>query len=422
MKEKGGRSEEIFFMIEQQNQRPIDEGEVNLLEYWRMIWKWKILIGIIFLSLTISVLLFCIFSPKIYESTASILTPAETPNSFGNFMSSLGSIANFAQAAGISVPSVTQDRDIYIRILNSRMVQEAIVNQFNLKDHYKKFYFKKLNFTQDAIKYLQKVTTISTENEGAILITVEDKDPQLAARIANAYVNHLDRIVSQLGTGAAGRQRRFIAEQLAKTEKNLKDTEDALKQFQEQHRAVAIEEQAKGAIEAAAILKGEIMATEVELQLMQNFARDNHPEVMKLKSKIDELKHQLARSQYNAGLDLPTNQSGPRHYRKEIYLPVVNVPQVALELARLTRDVKIQETLYTFLIQQLEQAKIAEVKDTPSLQVLDRAVPAEKKSKPKTIIVTAIAGIMSLFLGFFCVLVLEYIDKQRLKMSRPAKI
>ncbi|HHT9109526.1 MAG TPA: GNVR domain-containing protein, partial [Candidatus Brocadiaceae bacterium] len=101
-------------------------------------------------------------------------------------------------------------------------------------------------------------------------------------------------------------------------------------------------------------------------------------------------------------------------------LPVANVPGAALELARLTRDVKAQEALFILLTQQLEQAKINEVKDTPVFQILDRAVPAERKSTPKTLIMTGLGGFMSIFLGIFIILFLEYLIKQ-FKKSRQAR-
>ena len=73
------------------------------------------------------------------------------------------------------------------------------------------------------------------------------------------------------------------------------------------------------------------------------------------------------------------------------------------------RDVKVQETVYTLLTQQLEQAKIAEVRDMPTVQALDKAVPADRKSRPKTVINMAIAGISSLFVGILLAFFLEYL-------------
>ncbi len=414
-------------MIEQANQqqKQPEEDTINLIDYWHTIWKRKILLGIIFGGMTAFVFVLCLLTTNIYVSTATIVSLDNAAGS-SSLLSSLGSVSALANIAGISTPSVTPNQDILVGVLKSRKVQENIVNQFGLIKYYyrKKIFnlipFKRLLYVEDALKYLQDVTDIEVSDEGVISITVSDKTPKMAADIANTYVENMGRIVMQLGTGAAGRQKCFIAEQLAKTEKDLKVAEEALKHYQEKNGAVSLDNQARGAIEAAAYLKGEIMASVVQLEVMQSYTKDSHPDVIKLKEKINELKRQLAESQYSEGIALPPFKGKVDHFQKEIYLPVANVPGAALELARLTRDVKAQEALFILLTQQLEQAKINEVKDTPVFQILDRAVPAERKSTPKTLIMTGLGGFMSIFLGIFIILFLEYLIKQ-FKKSRQAR-
>lgn len=322
-------------MAEQGNQRMPDDDEVNLLDYWRVIWKYKWLIGILCLTSVVAALIFSLLSPKIYESTATILMPKEGSGS--GLLSVIGASSLAQQIGGISIPSLTPNRDIFIGILKSRTIAQALVEQFELKDYYKSEHF------EDAIESLQDdATDISISKEGVIEIRVEDTDPKLAADIANAYTDRLDQLMTQFGTGTASNQRRFISEQLVKAQNELKTAEEALGRFQEKNRA---------------ILLGD----------MANSMR----------------------------------------------LPATRVPKVGIELARLTRDLKVQETVYTLLTQQLEQAKIAEAQDTPVVQILDRAVPAIRKSRPKTILNMALAGAVSLFLGIFLVFFLEYIKRQR---------
>ncbi|MBI4527083.1 MAG: hypothetical protein HY695_25080 [Deltaproteobacteria bacterium] len=397
-------------MTEVQNPRSFGDDEVNLVDYWRVIWKRRRWITVLFSTSVIAALVFSIFSPKIYESTATILTPKEGAIG-GGLLTTLAASGAAQQLTGLSVPSLTPNRDIFMGVLKSRTIAQNVVEQLKLRDYYK------AQNLEDAIKEAQGATEISISREGVISVKVEDKDPKLAAQIANAYMEHLDRLVSQFGTGTAGRQRRFIAEQLEKTQKDLVAAEDNLKRFQEKNRAVSIGAQAQGAIEVAARLKGEIVASEVQLQVMRGFATDFNPEVMRLTGKIGELKRQLAQAQYGAGLDLPAVTNNPGHPQKELFVTPARVPQVGLQLARLTRDVKVQETVYTLLTQQLEQAKIAEAQDTPVVQVLDRAVPAIRKSKPKTTLNMALAGAMSLFFGVFLAFCFEYVEKQRSKQS-----
>jgi uncharacterized protein involved in exopolysaccharide biosynthesis len=286
---------------------------------------------------------------------------------------------------------------------------QDLVDRFKLKDHYQ------TDSEELAVKKLQGATNVSVSKEGVISVKFEDTDPKLAAEVANNYTTTLDRMFAKLGTTQAGRQRAFIAERLEKTEKALHQAEDALKRFQENNKAVVIQEQSKRAVEAAALVKGQIAAAEVQLEVMRGFATETNPQVVQQKRQIEEMKRQLAQMQYSQGLDLPPDSPNPGQPRREFYVPFTKVPEVERDLVRLLRDVKVQETVFTLLTQQFEQAKIAEARDTPMVQVLDRAVPAERKSKPSTTANAAVAGILSLLVGTVLAFFLEYLEGLRKK-------
>src|SRR5206468_7921500 len=132
-------------------------------------------------------------------------------------------------------------------------------------------------------------------------------NPAAAAEIANFYILQLDRLVTRYGIGEAGRQRRFLTDQLAQAKVGLDAAEEALRGFQERNRAIVLQDQTKGAIEAAARLKGEIMAAEVQLQVMRNFATDANPEIVALRRRIDEMNRQLGKMQYGDEIARPNN-------------------------------------------------------------------------------------------------------------------
>ncbi|MDE3224258.1 MAG: lipopolysaccharide biosynthesis protein, partial [Nitrospirota bacterium] len=88
-------------------------------------------------------------------------------------------------------------------------------------------------------------------------------------------------------------------------------------------------------------------------------------------------------------------------------------PTLALDYARAMRELKVQETLYAMLTSQYEQAKLAEARDTPTVQVLDPAIPAERKSKPSIRLNMMIAGVLALFVGIFLAFFLEYLGRIR---------
>jgi len=230
-------------------------------------------------------------------------------------------------------------------------------------------------------------------------------DPRVAADVANFFVEQLDRLAGRYGMGEAGHQRIFLSEQLARAKVDLDSAEQKLRRFQERNRAVALQEQTRGAIEAAARLKGEIAAAEVQLQVVRNFATEVNPDVIALRRRIEEMRRQLGQMQYGDQLAIAT--ALPEQDRRDFTVPFPRLPEVGLELARLTRDVKVQETLVTLLIQQVEHARIAEAKDLPVVQVLDRAVPAQRHAKPRLMVNLAIAAVASLFSGIFFAFLLE---------------
>ena len=389
------------------------DDEINLLDYWRVLKRrgWMIL-GLTIASVFTAGFYSYFIMPKIYESTATILAPRESGGGGAGLAAALAA-SGAGQFLGGLIPGGGTSRDVFVAILKSRTMAQALVDQFNLKGYYK------ANFTGDAIKSLQGATDISVSKEGVISVKVEDKDPKLAADVANAYVTSLDRMFARFGTTEASRQRAFIAERLEKTEKTLRQAEESVRRFQESNKTVVLDAQLRASLEAAAQARGQIAAAEVQLELMRSFATENNPQVIQQRKQIEEMKRQLAQMQYSRGLELPSESANPGQRRQEIYVPTAKVPELAIELARLTRDVKVQETLFTVLTQQYEQAKIAEARDTPTVQLLDKAVPAERKSKPNVRRNMAIAGALSLFVGIFLAFFLEYVTRIR-KQTTPA--
>jgi tyrosine-protein kinase Etk/Wzc len=390
------------------------DDEINLLDYWRVLKKrgWMIL-GLVFVSLFTAGFYTYFAMPRIYESTASILSPRESGGG-GTGLAATLAASGAGQFFGNILPPTGSNRDIFIAILKSRTMAEDLVERFDLKEYYK------AKYTEDAIKGLQGATNVLVSKEGAILVKVEDMDPKLAAGIANAYVTNLDRLFAKLGTTDASRQRAFIAERLEKTEKGLRQAEEALRRFQEGNKAIVVQDQARTAIEEAARVKGQIVAAEAQVEFLRSFSTESNPQVMAQKRQIDELKRHLAQMQYGAGMELPPESPNPGQPRREFQVPFTKVPELGMELVRLTREVKVQETVFSLLTAQFEQAKIAEARDTPNVQFLDKAVPAERNSKPKTVLSMAIAGALSLFVGIFLAFFLEYVERMRKQEAKVA--
>lgn len=186
----------------------------------------------------------------------------------------------------------------------------------------------------------------------------------------------------------------------------MKKAEEDLRNFQTEKKLAVLDSQAEGSIKALADLKAQIIAREVQLGAMKEFATRANPDVKRIEDEIRELRQQLGRM-----------EKGPRNSKKEesigAFISLSDAPTVGLEYARLKRDALIQQKVFELLTQQFELAKIEEAKDDVTFQVIDTAIPPEKKIKPKRALNIVLAAVGSLFLSIFLVFILEYLERQR---------
>lgn len=373
------------------------DNSPNLFDYWdvlvarRAVIAWFLLLGTV-LSLGISLLL-----PNIYESTSSVLPQLESKEggALAALLTTTGA-AGMAQNLGLGLPGMpTTPTDVFVSILKSRLMADEVIKTFNLMDRYRE------KTMVDTRKELEDHLRITVTKEKVIKIAVEDEDPQVAADMANFYVTHLDRLNRTVTVSKAGQNRAFLERRLHETMESMARAEEALRDFQAKNKTVAVEAQAKVMIEAAAMIQGQITAQEVQLQVMGSYLSPDNPDLARIRSNVEELKKQLAIM--GSGKDAKGTLSGER-----LHPAMTAVPDLALQFGRLFRQVKVQETLFTLLTSQHEQAKIAEARDTPTVQVLDQAVPADKRTRPRILLNVAVAGVLALVIGIFLAFFLDY--------------
>jgi uncharacterized protein involved in exopolysaccharide biosynthesis len=384
----------------------IGKDEVTLFDYWQVVSKRKWRIGILSCLVCVGTLVVSLLLPKIYESTATLLPQLESNNGLGlGSLLATGAASSAAQSLGISLPGApATPTDLFIAMLKSRVMADDVIRRFDLMAHYDK------QTMHDARLALEAATRIVVTKEKVIKVTVEDKDPQLASDMANFYVSNLDGLNQTMTVSKARENRKFIEQRVMDTKQALITLEDSLKDFQTQNRTVAIETQSKAMIEAAAMIQAQIMAQEVQLQVMGTYLSANNPEIARVQSSISELRKQLQ--------IMESGKSGKEHLPGDrLRHAITSVPALALEYGRLSRDLKVHETLYALLISQYEQAKLAEARDTPTVQVLDPAIPAERKSRPKVLLNVLIAGVLSLFIGIFWAFLREALGRRKSQFS-----
>jgi uncharacterized protein involved in exopolysaccharide biosynthesis len=301
-------------------------------------------------------------------------------------------MGGLAALAGGAVGLSGNSSDLYVGILKSRSVADAVIKRLDLAREFK------TTTPDETRKKLENAVKIQAGKDGIITINADSKDPQKAALLANAMVEELGRKSVLLNLTKAGTERVFLEKRLDVVKQDLQKAETALKSFQEQHKAIKVDSQAAVTIQGLAQLRAQIASKEVQLATLQGYQTDENPEVKILQGALAKL-----HSQYEA---MTGNSKG------DSAIPAVgNVPSLGLEYLRLMRELKIQEAVFEQLTKQYELAKLNEAKDSSSLQVLDEAVAPLKKSKPKRSLIVILATVTAFFCSIFWIFLQEYFAK-----------
>lgn len=320
--------------------------------------------------------------PKWYTATTSIFPPEPS--------SDFPSYADLVEGLALPIlgPSAVGVRPgtIYIDILRSRRVGERIIEEFG----YKKTYGQPI--TDLAINALHSHSSFQLMDNGLLIVRFEDKDKERAAAVTNRYAELLDEFNREFNISQASKTRSFVERQIELHSSDLSAAEEALRTFKERHQALELEEQIRATIDVVADLTAQAIALEVELEYLSQFTSTRTAEYRSTKERYDGIREQLKRFKTGGDDTAETSDDDVRSF-----FPVFEeVPQVSLELARLIRQVRVEEKVFELLVQEYEKARIDEARDTPTIQVLDPATVPEVRTRPKRKLLVILGGVLGM--------------------------
>lgn len=326
--------------------------------------------------------------PKRFESVARLMPPDQSNSGTAMLAALTGGLGG---GKGTTLSGLAGDLlglkssgDLFIGVLQSRTVEDELIHHFDLQKLYRDRHI------EDARKDLEAKTSISADRKsGIISIQVTDRDPQRAAAMAQDYIDQLDRVVVQLNTSSAHREREFLEQRLVQVHTDLETAERKFSEFASKNTAIDIPAQGKAMIEAAAALEGQLIGTQTELESLRQIYTENNVRVRAAQARVDELRRQI---QKIGGTSAGTTQanSSDQSIPSIRELPVLGVPY-----ADLYRTTKVQEAIFETLTEEYELAKVQEVKETPSVKVLDSPDVPDKKSFPPRVLIVLLGTVLS---------------------------
>jgi len=325
--------------------------------------------------------------PKRYESTAQLMPPDSQSSSTMAIMAAISAKSGGLGSIASDLMGVKSSGALFIGILRSRTVEDRLIERFDLK----KVYSARLDET--ARRQLAENTAIYEDRKSGILtITVTDRDPKRSAAIAQAYIDELDRLVAKLSTSSARREREFLEERLKTVQSDLETAEQNFGQFASKNSTIDIKEQSRAMVDAAANLEGQLIAAKSRLEGLKQIYSDENARVRSAQAEVSELQRQLNRI---GGKD-ESNSLTTGTPSDSLYPSIRKLPMLGVRFADLYRQEKVQEAVFEALRQQYEFAKVQEVKETPSVKVLDEPRVPEMKSFPPRLLIMTLCTMLAL--------------------------
>ncbi len=392
-----------------------EEEPINLLPYLRLLWESRRFLMRAALSAFLASALFAMLIPNRYLSITRLMPPDGQSSGVG-----LGILAAMSGKPGTSalgglggvagdLLGVKSSGALFVGIIGSQAVQDRLIEQFNLRKG-----FFGTSRIEDARQNLLEHTDVSEDRKsGIITIGVTDHDPKRAAALAQSYVNELDRVVAQVSTSSARRERIFLEERLKTVKSDLDTAARNFSVFASKNSAIDIPAQGKAMVEAAANLQGRLIAAQAELSGLQQIYTSNNVRVRSAEARVNELQKKL--NEIGEG-----DVTGNANQSNALYPSIRRLPILGVTYADLFRQTKIEETVFELLTQQYELAKVQEAKEIPSVKVLDIAMVPTKKTFPPRGPITIIGTLLGLAIAMTWIFAKKRWDA--VEASDPGKV
>lgn len=377
------------------------EGSVDVLELVLLLVRHRRRIAIAMLiALVIGAAIAFLMRP-VYTATALILPPQQQQSSASTLLSSLSILGGAVPGGLLKTPA-----DMYIGILQSNTIADNLIHRLHLKSVYGK------HTMYDTRVTLEKHADFETKKDGLIHISVTDHDPKRASELANGFIDELYHMNSTLAITEAAQRRLFFQQQVELEKTALAKAENALAQTQVKTGIIQLSGQAEIILRSLAQVQAQITSDEVQLQGLLASSTEQNPDVQRLRQEISALQGQLSNLQNRQGRLQPGNTQ----------IPTGRLPKDALDYMRKLRDVRYHETLFDLLSKQYEAARIDEAKSAPLIQVVDRAIPPDKRSGPPRTLIILAFGFAGFVLACLWALCRDVIKQMSVLPEYQAKI
>ena len=376
-----------------QENYPIEEDEISLLDLLTIIGLYKKFIFLFSISCTLIAVVVSLIMTPVFTAKTVFISPQQQSSSASSLLSSFGGLTGLAGGlAGVRTPD-----EMYMAFLKSDGILNRLIEHYDLKTRYKN------QDLMDARKsLLSKVRVSSDKKSGLLSVEVDDMDPAFAATLANTFVTELGVLTDRLAVTDAQQRRRFFEIQIQRTQQKLARVEEQFRVSQGKNGFQVPSINADTSLRNIAELHGQIASREIQLQAIDRFATQQNPQVQRLTSELTAMRMTLKKLELGSGV----NSLGP----------------IQQEAMSYYREMKIQEYMLEAFVKQLELARVDESKEGPLIQVVDVATPPERRSSPKRALIVLSSVMAGLFLSLLIVFIRQSLGSLNSNTEEAARL
>lgn len=359
-----------------------------------LLWAHKI-----FILLTITVFaaisaVVAFMMPKWYEATVNIVPPNNQNSALGGL---LGNVSSALKDIGLSKLSGGSSNSgySYMVILTSRSFQDSLIHRFGLAQEYE--IPDSMHETVRA-EFLNNFT-INFTPEGNYMLTAASKDPLKAAQMANASVEIANNIAGRLQREEASTNRRYMEMRLRATDSSLATIGDSLKKFSRDNLVFSPMDQAKAMATSLAELKASAIKQGIQTDILRQTLGENDPETQRQKHIQEELETQIVKAENEPGF------AGN--------FAMKDAMSIGVKYLKFYTEFEALSKVKGFLMPMLEQARLDEIRKSQTMYIVDEAIPASKKARPKRGMIIAGAALGGLVLASLFVIIRRWLRELR---------
>lgn len=384
----------------------MENKQIDILDILLILAKHKKFIFITTLIVCIIAVIYALFATQFWVSTSTFIPRTDESNTYSLNSSLLGGLTSSI------IGNTMSDAYVLVSIMESRTFSKDVIEEFDLIEYFEINEPDTLISYEAATRALYSIVSIGVNDEnGIISISVETKDKYLSSKIANYYLEALDEY-NQSVRMTKGRQKKdFIQQRIIEVKAMIDSLAAKLVEYKEEKKLITVNQQLEVILSMYSQLTSQKITNDIELEYSKKFLSPDNQVINNLRNKSEILTTKIKELESNS-----------KEFGFDYIISINDIPQVTLGYQNIILNLEIQKKIYEYLYPQYEAAKIDELKDLPTLEIIDKGVPSGLRSRPKRAMLCIIAFISSLVLSSLVVLLKALLSQKNKKLIELKRV